>query len=110
MDARGWLAVALALTVVLVEFPAPVVQAQGSGPPAVSEETAKPGAGYVVGAVAVNVIYVPAKAASCVLAGASALAMFGITLGFAHRDAVLIAKEGCGRLWVVTPRDLKEGG
>jgi len=62
---------------------------------------------YDVGAAALNVIWIPVKAATCgISAGAGALA-FIVTLGAVRGWTVSAFEEGCVEKWLVTGADLR---
>jgi|SRR5262245_9706067 len=64
---------------------------------------------YDVGAAALNVIWIPVKAATCgISAGAGALA-FIVTLGAVRGWTVSAFEEGCVHDWLLTGADLRPG-
>ena len=110
MDARRWLALILVGGLLLAWVPPRMAQAEQSQQSTVSKEVAETPAapGYVIGAAAINVIYIPGKAVLCTVAGAAGLVLLGVTFGSGYRTATRVVSEGCGGPWVITARDLKE--
>lgn len=62
---------------------------------------------YDAGAVAVNAFLVPGRTITCVLGGATGVAVLALTLGTGYRAASSVVREGCGGKWVVSGEDLR---
>ena len=71
-------------------------QSQAPAPP-------EPTGGQKAGAVALNVVYVPAEAIICTAGTIGSAVVMLITFGTAYREAVRVFNEGCSGDWVLTP-------
>src|SRR5262245_26778186 len=119
MDA-GRRLIACALVVVALSAPCSVAFAQQPPPPSgVVVEVVTPEAEapvvrgrdiYDVGAGVVTVARAPFNVALCALGGATATALFLLTLGTAYRESTRAIEEGCAQRWIVTGDDLRPRG
>ena len=60
-----------------------------------------------MGATALNVVYVPGKAITCVLGMVVGGGLLLATLGAGYKCSVAFFKEGCAGKWILTAKDLR---
>src|SRR5262249_22951897 len=104
------LVIVMVMLSLLLAGPLQSSSAQGLQSPTLAPTPASRGVDrYDVGAAALNVIWVPVKAATCgISAGAGALA-FIVTLGAARGWTASAFEEGCVHDWLLTGADLRPG-
>ncbi len=75
--------------------------------PVTFEEPSEGTAWYAMGATALNVVYVPGKAITCVLGMVVGGGLLLATLGAGYKGSVAFFKEGCAGKWILTAKDLR---
>ena len=107
MKRSRWLCAALVLVLVIGGPLAPLATAQmAPAPPAEAPRPSEPGQGAKVGAVFLNVVYVPGKLILCSTGTVVSAGLMLLTFGSAYRAAVTLFNQGCGGTWVLTPYDV----
>jgi len=82
----------------------PSAQSEAEGD---AKSTARPVDGYMVGAAALNVLWVPFKVAECGIMSGFAVLGFVFTLGAGRDWSASALEEGCVHKWLIEADDLR---